>query len=774
MKKLVAFIAVLLSSFTFACGFYLSGDDVRMNFINGNNFGFQQYNSFYYSLNSFSPNSEDSVPNFKNEILWKNYCKNRVSVSEISFFLKKYEYSDIKPESNNLFLKFLFKNKDKEAIQYLKFAKNCEYFNTWQDDPWEREDSTSTVKRKNLLKNAVTFAKKSKNANIKKRYAFLAMRLAFYNKNEDEIRKIYSDNFNIKKQNDVIDYWALYFRAIVEQNAPLKNYYLAKVFDACPEKRFVSWQYFSSSTNKDEVLKYAKNSVEKSQILMMYSLYNPEKNIENIEEMYQANPNSDALSFLLFREVSKLENWIFTPYYTLFSDYYSGNENEEQSTQNVLDRVLIDRAYAQKLLEFINTADISTVNNPEFWLHAKAELLFMTKNYKESLQLISTIEERKDYKNDKNLDLLKALNLTANQTIGNAKLSDEVQQIILKNKDNKQFLFAIGRELEYLGNTNDAAFLYSALQDFSSNSYDENFIYFKSLQNKNQTYGILFYDYFSYIDAIYTPMQLQYFINNLKNQKKFVDGFYYRLHKIDDTEINSLQDLLGTKYIRENKLNLALQSFQKLDKGYLESQDVLWEKNTADNNFKNQFVFDENPFYNLKYTPNFIEEKESFRLNKLTITKKLVEYINKANNPAEKDRDCYNFLVANCYYNMSKYGSAWMMRRYSWTMITDYSLQNDDDEFNSNNLAKYYYGKAKENSKSEKFQMLCLRMQGRCENNKLDYNANEMYGYWHDDEYIEQRFSKNKFYQELKKSSSDYEDLMSSCNSFKEYFNSRK
>ena len=778
MKKLAVFTAVLVSNIIFACGFYLSGDDVRMNFIKGNDFGFQQYSPFYYSLNSFYPDSENAEPSFKNENLWKKYCNNEVSVQEISTFLNQFEYSDITPNSSNQFLKYLFKTKDIEAIQYLKFAKNCEYFNTWQDDPWEREDSTSTIKRKNLLKNSIIFASKAKKTEIKKRYAFLALRLAFYNNNAQATKEIYDQYFTTEDQKDIIDHWALYFRAIVEKDLALKNYYLAKVFAASPEKRFVCWQYFSSSTNKDEVIKYAKNSNEKAKILMMYSLYNPEKNIDNLQEMYTADPNSEALSFLLFREMSKLEDWIFTPYYTLFSsgsdDYWAGKDSEDASTQMVFDRVVNDREYAQKVLDFVNSIDFKKVNNPEFWYNAKAELLFMTKNYGESLELISEIEKNKNLKNNQHLELIKALVLTADQTIGNAKLLDEVKSIVLKNKYNKQFLFAIGRELEYLGNTDNAAFLYSALQDFNPDGKYESFIYYKSLKNKNQTYGELFYDYFSYIDAVYTPEQLQNFINQLKMRKNNNDEFYNELHKISDVEINSLQDLLGTKYIRVNNLNMAVRAFQKLDQPYLESQDVLWEKNTEENNFKNQFIFDEDPFYSLKYTPKFIEEKETFRLNKLSITKKLIENLNKANDPQEKNRDYYYFLVANCYFNMSKYGNSWMMRRYSWSQVDDYSLQGDDDEFNSNDLAKLYYGKAMQNAKTEKFKMLCLRMQGRCENNKLDYENDEMYGYWHDDEYTDKRLSNNKYYQDLKKSPKNYEDLMSGCDSFKDYFNSRR
>jgi len=781
MKKLVIFTAILLSNAFYACGFYPYGEDVRFYFLNPNNFSFQAYSSFYYSSLSFGQSSDVTISNQDNEKLWREYCNNQVLLTDISSVLEEYSFSDIHENSMNPFLRYLYSKKDVEAINYLKFAKNCEYFNTWQDDPWERNDSVSTVKRNDLFQKAVLFAGKAKSNEIKKRYAFLALRLAFYNKDMKSIEKVYSQYFFPNKANDVIDIWALYFKAISENNPALKNLYFAKVFAASPEKRFVSWQYFSSKVPEADVLNLAKTGKEKANVLLLYGLYNPDKNLENIKQIYAEYPKFDGLSFLLYRELGKLEDWVFTPYYSLFSskeDLWGNNNFENQNILKILERSEIDRQYAKEVLEFIDSVDLSKVENPNFWKYSRAELLLMTKNYAESLKQIAELEKVLSSEDvlRNNVELIKALNLFANQAYGNAKIPDAAKNIIIKNKNNKHFIFALGRELEYLGNTDDAAIVYASLNDPSTENRDYNFLYYKSLKNSNQTYGTYYDNYFDYLDAVYSPEQLQSFIDKIKSLNKNSDSFYRNFHLLTQPEIDDLYDLLGTKYIRQNKLNFALNAFNKLGESYFDVQYSLWERDGKDSYYSSGKVFDKNPFYHLKYTPDFIPEKEHFRINKISVTKKLIEYLNRANNPKERDRDYYYFLVANCYYNMSQYGNAWMMRRYSVSSAGNFSIHEDNQEFNTASLAKFYYGKALENAQTDQFRALCIRMQGRCENYNYDFIGENTTNYSSKAEYYEdRRFRQNRYYQNLKnKYSDEYEDMMSGCESFKAYFKARR
>ena len=781
MKRLAVFIAVLLSSIITACGYYPYGEDLRFSFLNPKNFPYRNYASFYYSALGFTAEPEVGADIRDNEELWKKYCGNKASLEDIEDVLNNYSYSDIGPDRKNSFLKYLYAQKDTEAINYLKFAKNCEYFNTWQDDPWERNDKTADVKRKDLIEKAVSFAKSSRNMEIRKRYAFLAVRLAFYQEDMKILNQIYNQYFSVDKTDTVIDVWALYFKAVSEDNPGLKNLYLAKVFALSPAKRFVAWQLFVSKLPQEETLKYAKNNAEKSAVLLMYGIYNPEKNLENLKKMYAVDAGAEGLSFLLLRETSKLEDWIYTPYYSLFEpairqNYFtSDNDPESQSIQRILKRTETDREYAGKVLEFINAADLSKVENPEFWKFVKAELMLMIRNYSGSLEEIAGLEKILPVNSEirGNLELIKALNLFARQEPEKAIIPEETKKILLKNKHNKYFIFALGRELEYLGNTDDAALLYVSLDTSHQNDYFS--VFYKSLKNTKKTFTDYYADYFDYFDAVYTSGQLKSFLSKAETLSKSEDPFYRNYHPLKQTQMNELYDLLGTKYIRENQLQPALAVFQKLGEDYFDGQSALWEREKEDNKEAGK-IFSENPFYELKYTPDFIDKKEEFRLNKISITKKLIEYINRAENINEKDRDYYYFLVANCYYNMSQYGNAWMMKRYNLSSSGNFSVREDNEEFNTANLAKLYYGKALEQAKTEKFKALCLRMQGRCENYKLDFKQEEAVDYFYASEgYEEDRLQSNIYYQDLARNYGDYySDMMSGCDSFAKYFKARR
>ncbi|MGO4710393.1 hypothetical protein AB4Y90_15080 [Chryseobacterium sp. 2TAF14] len=310
------------------------------------------------------------------------------------------------------------------------------------------------------------------------------------------------------------------------------------------------------------------------------------------------------MSFLLYRELGKLEDWFFTPYYSLFSASimegfnYNSNDFENRNTLKILERSEIDRQYAKDVLEFIDSVDLTKVENPNFWKFARAELLLITKNYSESLNQIAELEKVLPSHDPmlNNVEIIKGLNLFANQTYGNAKIPDATKDIIIKNKNNKQFIFALGRELEYLGNTDDAAFLYASLENPSTENTDYNMVYYKSLKNSFQTYDTYYYNYFDYLDAVYSPEQMQSFINKIKNLSKDPDSFYRNFYSLNQSEINSLYDLLGTKYIRQNKLVLALNTFNKLGEKYFDAQYSLWERDGKDRYYSTGKIFNQNPF----------------------------------------------------------------------------------------------------------------------------------------------------------------------------------
>ncbi|WP_445454722.1 hypothetical protein [Flavobacterium sp. 25HG05S-40] len=782
MKKSLLFILILLSSKLLACGFYPSGEDLRFTFFNNRLFGYYAFDEFNYSANYFYPGIQypaDYV--FPNEQLWFDYCKGKVPLNSISKVLNTLPASQITSQSQNSMIQYLFKMKDGEAINYLKFAKISEFGNSWEEDPWERNSSFVTVARSNQIKKAIRLAAITKTQSLKLRYLFLAMRLSYYNSDIKTINTLFEKNIKNSKQKDIIYYWSLYFQSLAEKDSALCNFYAAQVFANAPDKRFMIAQQFNSEIPIERVLAFAQNDKERANVYLLKGILSVDQSSEYLKKLYQLAPNSEGFSFLLLREVNKIEDWVFTPYYSLFEPAtrrQSWQEDGNNSVTEILKRVAGDRQYAANVLAFINTVPVSKTDNPMLFTLSKMYLQFISQNYEGCLSSISNIEKNKcSVEVQKQIEIIKALALTANQEYGKAIILDEVKPIVLKNNAYQKFIFALGRELEYKGNTTDAALLYSLMNEVQwseeTDSYTNN-AFWKSKKSQGDTYADFYDNYFDYMNVMYTPEQVQSLINNIIINRSSKDEFAIYKYKILKSEISRLHDLLGTKYIRQNRLQKAVHAFRKVNNKLWNDKYTSWERNKDNSWDYGNNVFDQNPFYVLKYTPEFIPVKDTIRLNKYTVTKQLIKYINRANNPLTKDRDYYYFLVANCYYNMTQNGNSWMMRRYYWSSIGGATFIEDEKEFHECNLAQHYYKLALSKAKTDKFKALCLRMIGKCESFRLRYS--QPYDYNGDYEaYAHGISSKNKYYQDLKlKYPEYYKDVISDCSLFSEYFMARR
>jgi hypothetical protein len=220
---------------------------------------------------------------------------------------------------------------------------------------------------------------------------------------------------------------------------------------------------------------------------------------------------------------------------------------------------------------------------------------------------------------------------------------------------------------------------------------------------------------------------------------------------------NRLYDLLGVLHIRKNQLPEALAAFEKVETFF-------W------NNEHFQTYFSEDPFAN-----NFISERNSEsddRYTKPQLVEKLIQLKSKINSSSGDEKAKYAFQVANCYRNMTYYGTAWLMRRYYWSGSHNDAGLVDDAEYRNADLAKEYYSMAYKSAKTKDFKALSLRMVGRCEKYKL-FNAYESSPY--EQGKYDQIFTGNKYYKQLKKEfPNEYDDLISNCASLYGYYSSIK
>jgi len=555
MKKYLVFTTLLLSSFSnvFSCGYSPYGEDIRYSLFLPDYFKYTDFSAFNYNTQLFGFDYEYQKQYESNVDDWHNLTQKKVPVEDINECLNTLKLTDITSNSQNKFLQYLYKNKLNNVIQYLIIAKQCEDVNNFEyDDPWERGE-TKRVDITPFFNKLQQLIDKEKSNYLKRKYAFLTIRTAYYNGNPKLINTLFEKHFSQGKK-DYLYYWALYFNAFQNENASVD---IANIMAYSPEKKYAAYYYFHDQFNLENALAHAKSNQEIANIYAYASVQRIEPNLDYLKNIYQNSNQSRILDFLLLREINKIEDWIYTPYYTNylpsieFSNYW-WNENQDivYSTEKLRERSEKDRMYAKQVLDFVNTVDYSKIKDISLWKAVQIQLLFMTKDYEICLNKIKAFE--KQYSDEKvfaQIEKIKALCIISHQEIGKAIIKEEAKPIILKYLNDERFLFSLGRELEFRNNLPDAMALIAhgnQKGDKYFGDYYTNTVEWQGNRLKNSGNLKYFYEYFDYLDFVYSANEMQIVINKLNT--KIDDDFSKTIYSQLLKDKNYLTDLLGTKY----------------------------------------------------------------------------------------------------------------------------------------------------------------------------------------------------------------------------------
>lgn len=777
MKHLAVFIlalAVEALAPAKACGpFYPYGDEVRFCLLRPDYYEQHGMEDFRFSTSFFRDVPMQSVKRGQdvNVAFWRK----RTGSSLPDAVIREAIYSSEKElkgtRFSNKFLLELTAKGDKSAIDYLRFANSCTPANTFYEDAWERKSQITAATRKQLIAEALKRAGTAKDP-FAKRYAFLAIRLCYYSEDFATLKKTYTTYFASRTEKDIVDYWALYFRAIVDRSYERRNFDLAQVFAYAPDKRFVVTQKFRTSIGIEELLQLARTNEEKSALWLTYGIMEPSRASEHIRNVYALTPKAEELSTLLLREVNKIEDWILTPYYSNFgvptenlSFYYSSSYDEysyENRLKQYKEQLEKDRNYATGLLKLLGECDPAKTADPLLWKTSIAYLEFITGNHKAALSQVEKVlpDAKPGTAHRDVLEQIRALCLIAKQS-GKPTIPQEIEETLMEasRKGNNTFLFAVARELEFRGNTTDAALLLSQTNQTGSHS-----AVWRSPKGVRSGFFDVYYNYFSYLDVAYTVEQTEAFVQKVAAAKPG-NPFSNWLTARAKAELSLLYDLLGTKKMRVNDFPGALAAFKQVN-------DTVW---TSDHLPYERWL-DANPFYTNNYNEHARTPADDKPYDKISILEELLMHLRKAEDPSEPHRDYHYFLVANCELNMTFHGNSWLMKRYWWSNAEkDYdSGMEDNENYYTCERAKQYYLKAKAVSKSKQFQALSLRMAGRCEKYRLmrQHSREGTSNDYGDEISYEMRLqSENQYYIQMEQEyNDDYFRLLNNCEAFDRYF----
>lgn len=705
MRVFSSLFFLLSLQVSFACGWSVSPETSRLALFKAQRDGFFKLTPFYYSADYYyATNTVSGVDQELNCLEWQKKMGNQINPKDVHTILYEtdaeqfenaFESKSLKSTfEKNTFIEALLLPKNKAFLKYILFAKKLEY-NSNTDVKWESWGQVGYNSKDHKLADLEDFEKKIKNAKdafLKQRYAFLILRYNFYAQDKNEVIRLY-DTYFAENKNTILEPWALYYKALCIDDLSLQNYLLSKVFAACEEKSFAVLQHYNWKLTT-ETLAFAQNNEERSVILSIESFRNPAPDLKTIKEVYELSPNSMNLSFLIGREINKLEDWIFTPQYTtngspsvVFqgTDWYGdyANAKEENFNKDIL--------YLRELEFFlIAIREQTSGEQKEYITAAIAQLCFMDDD----------IELGKKYTNMISDKANASIQMQKNIQLALVSL----KQDDLKNETVQNQLFKYFDSVENLVETDKGLFknLYSLYRIASGEFYKKNdrvtagLLMMKSdLKNEGEYSGYYntpyFYNYIGYFERTATVEDIDKLIALQQKENKTPFEKYICSGTIAPN-IDYYKDLKGTIAFRNNDLELAYETFSSMPKDF-------WEKNYSFTDFLN-----ENPF-----TPKILQKQEErkfdYRFNKAEFIAKLIQL--KKQNTASS-----NLQLANAYFNVSYLGNSWMMVAYDWTSGESYVdyVYGDNAEhektyqkgnYYSLTMAKMYYEKALKMSKNK-------------------------------------------------------------------------
>lgn len=652
-----------------------------------------------------------------------------------------------------------------EVLAYLKLAKSAETLNINSEnfeDPWaeydyyarqslnesdaqKAEDERINAYKKGflqLMSKIESACEKTKDPFMRMRYAFQLTRLSHYANEPESVQAYYEKYIANNPTESILKYWAMGFYAITQTDEGKKHYLLSLVYANAQNKRKFAKKYFDNE-KVPLAIAFAKNNDEKANLYYMQMVDYPGRALQGLKQMAEISINAPVFQEFMVKEVLKIEKWVSYPKYKykLLLNNIANNYNETpyylEDNLKSAKNYAKDLVYLREVQKFAaECAENPNIAQKEFWYLINAYLAFVD-NDLEKANLISTKVLESGKLSTKLRDQAQVLRLITRAYMCG---SEEERDVVLMNEvkflektAEKNYYYYRSLNKIYLtmaslyrekGNFLKEALCYTKVLDMMQ--YDElNVKIEQSKQSRNEqlayevnnfsTYDFWSghrYEFMSFLDKHTDALKMEMLIAYLsKAGKTEVEKFWA---KESVAEMNRLWNLMGVKYLRENKLSQAKDAFAKVDKSFWKSANEPYD-----------YYLEANPFFansdGSQSTPN---KEDNIRFDKYTVLDSLMKVLAKAENPNTKNREKYYFIAANCYLNMSYWGNSWIMTNYFRSMAESWdfnerlktkSIGDYEKRYYTCSDAKALYEKAYNLATNQKTKALALQMIKRCE-----------------------------------------------------------
>lgn len=468
MKKIIASAALLLffQQPTQACAWY-DPDFEYFNLFTQTIIRDKSYVPFLLTYsNRFYDHQHFEIPD-ENIQNWQKFLNDRLSYAETKELVYKLPLSELiafkSGRSSSQILGKLGQYRDHaEAVDYLIDAKRLEPYmridyrpspQSFYSIDKEYARNATELDYEKTKDELIAQYHKSKNPEIKLRYAYQLVRLQHYTRNYSKAVQSFEDYVAPLNLKTAPYYWALDQMAGAQRGLRLNeeaNWNFFQVFKNSTIRResaFTSMK-LSDSASFNNLLKRSQNAEDKNMAYFLLAYEDFSNPLSTMEKMYEIDPKSEMLKVLVAREINNLERAFLPTMYmedatehqpvdnhskkhadqkpleeeqsfwdkmmNFFRSIFSSDPKEidRQRTKSKSDRDLLNHPdripffnknspwyhagpqtdYSEDLLRF--TEKIQSKSEDEFWKIAHAYLKFLKGNHKESTEILSKINTK--------------------------------------------------------------------------------------------------------------------------------------------------------------------------------------------------------------------------------------------------------------------------------------------------------------------------------------------------------------------------------------------
>ena len=759
-----------------------------------------QFKPFYYTnLRFLYGETEQVATKDQTSAEWQGYCKNKVPLKDIRSLLFKYPSKHLQtilqhlknkkpltiPDSikNNHFTKWLIHNKDKQAVQYLVFAKESEPYVTGDENSWE-DYNRDSVKMSQLIVKGIQLHQATTNPFVQLRYGYQIVRLAHYSGQYQSCIQFYEAFVQNNPTQGILQTLARSLKAGAMKHLG-KNAEAAYVFSTLFANEVVQRRsnymsfYFSNNTENgilkpEDVTSFCKSNREKANVLGLFALHGSEFRLNELKQIAQLDPGSSLLELLMIREVNKHEEKYLHPFLlkeqgekSWYSRYWYTTDQGRPNYDSILQ---LEKQETMQLAHFCHQVSQNPeVKNRSLFEVAAAYCSYMCNELSEASIYL---EKARNYPMNPQLKDQWALtrllvNINKQESLDSnfeAQLLPEIQWLAAKaTKDPewKKFyrnLFTDILAVRYKKQKNPVLQLLCI-------GAGERIFYKRTAWEGAFTNKAL-----NFLRTELNAAQVEQLIHLIEGNRQ--SNWQKFLLANNTFTKDDVYDIAGTSLMREHRYEQAIGRLQRVSPAYYRNETFA-------------FYLKANPFADLRYDTHKPTKQDTRTYNKTEFARTMHMLQQKSETGTNEEKARATYQMANGLYQISYWGNSWMQLAYEWSSGDGYNTT-----YNPGNWKYEYYGvfkaeelylKAAALSNNQNFRAKCIWMAAKCAQKQnivptyaLFSDYDEFEDAW---ESYTQTIRSNKYFDRFKsqyQSTPFYKEMINSCVYLQDYLKSSK